>query len=193
MDENKKTIMVVDDDMSLDNFANDVDTQAQIGDLLIDYTLSGGEPSEIIDQSLDLLGYDHETHVVENVYDLGDGSWELDAGLGILDLKRYNSIIWVLGDSGMDLVGQPETTTMKDMQALKKYLDGDYPEADYLAFDHNENVMFIGQNMVVDILDIKDDIVVDSSLCFAAFETRLRMIDSMATGSPLKAGSRVST
>ncbi|MCK5772728.1 MAG: hypothetical protein KAH57_02975, partial [Thermoplasmata archaeon] len=160
----QNNILIVDDDMTEDNFASDLDTQAQRGDLLIDYSGSGGEPSEVFDSSLEVLEYDFETYTVENTYDPGDGTWGLDAGLGILDLKRYNSIIWVTGDSGEDMAGQLETVTIKDMQALIKYLDGDYPEADYLPFDHSENVLFVGKGMIIDLLDQKNEMVIGTSL-----------------------------
>ena len=152
----QNNILVVDDDSSLDNFADDATTQAHLDPRLIDYSTSGGEPSEIVSEVLTNLGYDHEVFTVEQSFD--NIVWTYDSGLGILDLKRYNSILWITGDAGgRTLVTDRETLTNLDMEAIMKYLDGKYDEADYLPQDHHENVMFLGDGFLRDLAAHKDE------------------------------------
>jgi hypothetical protein len=147
----QNNILLVDDDSSSDNFATDGATQGNLVPREIDYSSDGGEPSEVIDEVLTNLGYDHEIHTVVQSYDTTDG-WNYDSGLGILDLKRYNSILWITGDAGARAgVPERETLTNNDMEALMRYLDGDYAEAEYLPIDHHENVMFMGYGIFRDL------------------------------------------
>ncbi|MDG6224508.1 MAG: PA14 domain-containing protein [Candidatus Thermoplasmatota archaeon] len=158
----QNNILIVDDDFSDNNFDDHADTTANKGPLTIDYTPQGGSPADKIHQTLLDLGYDHEVHVVKNSYETG--SWVFDSGLGILDIKRYNSIIWVFGDSG-DRVGatQRETLTDKDLDAMMTYLDGKYNEAVFLPETHTENIAFIGFNFVEDLYNFRADIVAPST------------------------------
>jgi hypothetical protein len=147
----KNNILVVDDDFSLNNFADDETTQSRIGEMLIDYSLSGFgiTPSNAILAALDDLGYEYDIHIVEN--EVVGGVWDYQSDLSILDLKRFNSVIWIVGDSGpLDILGR-ETFTDQDFVAMKRYLDGDYPEAQYLPEDHHENLMVVGSNVMSDI------------------------------------------
>ncbi|MGA1872449.1 MAG: type IV pilin, partial [Thermoplasmatota archaeon] len=149
----KNNILVVDDDFSFDNF----DPSVPEGDRLtreIDYSLTGGEPSQVIMDALMTLGYDYDEHTVEMTYDAG--SWDYSSSLSILDLKRFNSVIWVTGDAGpADPTGR-ETFTDQDLIGLKKYLDGDYPEAKYLSVDHHENLMMVGSAIISDLMTEPD-------------------------------------
>ncbi|MGA1792494.1 MAG: type IV pilin, partial [Thermoplasmatota archaeon] len=152
----KNNILVVDDDMSDDNFASDVDTQAHKAERLIDYSLSGSgiPPSSAVVEALNDLGYEYDLHTVENVY--AGIAWDYSSDLSILDLKRFNSVIWVTGDAGpADPTGR-ETFTDQDLIGLKKYLDGDYPEAKYLSVDHHENLMMVGSAIISDLMTEPD-------------------------------------
>jgi len=146
----QNNILLVDDDSSDDNFNDDPVTQGSMASRVIDYTADGGEPSDIVEQALSNLGYDHEVHTVKEVFD--GSTWTYDSGLGILDLKRYNSVIWITGDAGARLgPGDRETLSDNDMSALVSYLDGKYAEAEYLPAQHHENVMFMGKNVILDL------------------------------------------
>ncbi len=159
----KNNILVVDDDMSTDNFPVGMDVGTM--DLRrISYASLGGEPSQVIEDTLVSLEYDFDNHVVEN--DNVGGVWDYASGLSILDLKRYNSIVWVLGDSGLKDATNRETLTDKDMEAIKRYLDGDYQEAKYLPEDHHENLMLIGTNLTHDLSVSNDEITMLSGNYF---------------------------
>lgn len=151
----KNNILVVDDDMSSDNYPVGMDG-AVMAERLIDYSLAGGEPSQVIEDTLDSLDYDFDVHVVEN--DKEGSLWNYSGGLSILDLKRYNSIMWIMGDSGLDDPLYRETLSDTDLEAIKRYLDGDYPEAQYLPDDHHENIIFIGTYMMEDLTVSNDEI-----------------------------------
>ena len=157
----KNNILVVDDDMSVDNFPDGMDPVV-MGERLIGYSYLGGEPSSVVEKSLYSEGYaysldyDFDSHIVLN--DKPDGTWDYESGLSILDLKRYNSILWVTGDSGLDDTMYRETFTDDDLEAIKRYLDGDYPEAKYLPDDHHENLMIIGSNFMTELTQSNDEI-----------------------------------
>ena len=181
----QNNILVVDDDQSLnDNFPSGDDGMG------IDYSGIGGEPSAIIENILTDFNYDHEVHTVE--MEMPGGSWtmeDMDSGLSILDLKRYNSIIWVTGDAGNMHGTIRESLTDNDLIGLYRYLNGDYPEADYLPEDHHENVMFIGQNMVPDLLeDASETVTGDSGVSFGISEFMENYI-GIESGLPSVSGS----
>ncbi len=144
----QNNILVVDDDFSSDNFVVGPPTNTVKAGKT--YTYSNGEPSEIISDVLDDLEYDYEVHTVLNSYDGVD--WTYDSGLSILDLKRYNSILWVTGSSGQRDLNRPEALTVSDMYGITKYLDGVYDEAEYLDVDHHENLMFIGEGFYDELI-----------------------------------------
>lgn len=153
----QNNILLVDDDSSEDNFDSGPMTQGNYGAHKIDYSGIGGEPSDVVNDVLVNLGYDHETYTVVQSFDGSD--WTYDSGLGILDLKRYNSIIWVTGDAGGGRPGVPdrETLTNNDMLSLISYLDGLYAESEYLPVDHHENVLFMGEGLMRDLMLHKAD------------------------------------
>ncbi|MFO8052270.1 MAG: VWA domain-containing protein, partial [Thermoplasmatota archaeon] len=155
----KNNILVVDDDMSDDNFPDDMDPVV-MGERMIDYTGLGGEPSLVVEDTLTSLSYDFDQHLVKN--DKIEGQWDYDSGLSILDLKRYNSILWVTGDSGEKDENARETFTDDDLEAIKRYLDGDYPEAKYLPEGHHENLMIIGSGFMDDLMVSNDPIQMTS-------------------------------
>ncbi|TFG89940.1 MAG: hypothetical protein E4H15_08495, partial [Syntrophobacterales bacterium] len=159
----QNNILIVDDDMSDDNFDDSV-TPGPRATKEIDYSARGGEPSLVLEELLVDLDYDHEVHTVKAGHELGTGEWTFDSGLGIVDLKRYNLIIWVTGRSGETSgMGEPkrESLTDPDLIALMKYMNGDYPEEEYLPEGHMENVMFIGTEMVQDLIDHEDEMISD--------------------------------
>ncbi|MFW3145810.1 MAG: VWA domain-containing protein [Thermoplasmatota archaeon] len=153
----KNNILVVDDDFSDDNFDEAVPA-LQRDSMTINYGAQGGEPSQTIMDALITMDYDYDEYTVENKYE--GGAWNFDSDLSILDLKRYNSVLWVQGDSGTGDPGR-ETFTDRDIKGIKRYLDGDYAEADYLPDDHHENLMIIGKGFMNDLTQSNDVIPLD--------------------------------
>ncbi|MGA1848496.1 MAG: VWA domain-containing protein [Thermoplasmatota archaeon] len=149
----KNNILIVDDDSSLDNF-DPLIPEATRSTRQIDYSGAGGEPSQIVKDAVTTLGYDFDDHTVETTYE--GGLWAYDSGLSILDLKRFNSVIWVTGASGEADASVRETLANSDIIAMMKYLNGDYPEAKYLPEGHHENVMLIGSNLIHDLIQSND-------------------------------------
>jgi len=151
----QNNVLIVDDDDSEDNF--DDPGQAESWGKLIDYLED--EPSLIFGQVLNGLGYEYEEYTVVNEY---SGIFTTGNGPNILDLKRYNSVIWIFGDSGDSSTEDRESLTDNDILNIKKYLEGKYDEASYLDEKHNETVMFIGTNFIGDLSESDDTIVQDT-------------------------------
>ncbi|MGA1821686.1 MAG: CARDB domain-containing protein [Thermoplasmatota archaeon] len=149
----QNNILIVDDDDSSDNW--DLQVVPPINPI-ISYPV-GEEPSSLIEDILtdfgseaeeDEYSYKFEVATIINTY---DGDWHIGNGPEISELKRYNSILWVTGDSGSIIPVTRQTYTDSDMSGLQDYLNGNYQEADFLPEDHNENVMFIGSRIISDL------------------------------------------
>ncbi len=143
----ENNILIVDDDGSSDNFLAEDLPLATWNGLVINYPL--GEPSELIADSLVELDFDHEVFTTENYHDSSD--WIMGSGPLVEELKRFNSIIWVSGNSGSVVSLDRETLTDSDIIAIEKYLSGLYDEAQFLGDDHNENLMLTGSHVLEDI------------------------------------------
>ncbi len=152
----QNNILIVDDDFSDDNFDDSVPPEKKAA-MVISYSSPDEEPSDVIDKALDTFGYDHETETVLNKYIMGTG-WYFQSDLSILDLKRYNAVIWVFGGSGNSPLPQRETLTDEDIFSIKDYLDGNYPESQYLTNTHHENIMFVGSEFVGELAFANDEI-----------------------------------
>ncbi|MBN1390780.1 MAG: type IV pilin [Candidatus Thermoplasmatota archaeon] len=167
----KNNILVVDDDMSDDNFPSGMEKSIK-DKRLISYSMIGGEPSLAVIETLVSLEMveieDYYEHEVTNTFI--DDVWGYDSGLTIFDLKRYNSVIWITGGSGLDDDISRETFTDKDLEAIKKYLDGNYPEAKYLPEDHHENLMVIGNNFMTDLTASEDEIIFSDGTTMGLFD-----------------------
>ncbi|MBN1390779.1 MAG: hypothetical protein JXA22_09085 [Candidatus Thermoplasmatota archaeon] len=158
----QNNILVVDDDGSIDNFR--VEDQVLAGeegdDVAIPYP--SGEPSQAIVRSLQLMGFDHYVITTENYYDTS--AWVFGSGPTVEELKRYNSVIWVTGDSGSLADHDMETLTDPDILNLAKYLNGIYEEALFLGSDHNENLMLTGRYLLEDVSGAGDHLISDPDL-----------------------------
>ncbi len=183
----QNNVLIVDDDSSDDNFDWGGETQGMKGTRVIDYSSRGGEPSELINTSLTMMDIDHEVHIVRNSFNASEG-WTYDSGLSIIDLKRYNSIIWITGDTG-DRAGpvKRETLTDNDIRSISYYLDGNYPEADYLPVTHNENMMFIGQGLIPELTTYGDEMVTASM----SVDEFIMEYLGIATSDPLEGTARL--
>ncbi|MGA1848497.1 MAG: hypothetical protein ACMUHB_04065, partial [Thermoplasmatota archaeon] len=135
----ENNILIVDDDGSLDNFVEEDRPSAQSNGLVFSYP--DGEPSGIIEEMVVGLEYDYEVITVQNYHDLG---WVMGNGPDIVDLKRFNSVIWVTGQSGNKSMDR-ETLTDVDIVNIMRYLNGLYDEAKFLDPTHNENLMIVGE------------------------------------------------
>ncbi|MGA1821687.1 MAG: type IV pilin [Thermoplasmatota archaeon] len=149
----QNNILIVDDDDSSDNWIFD---EAPPIDPVIVYP-SGEEPSDIIAYVLDNLShideadedyYKYEIWHVKNRY---SGGWIMGDGPTISDIKRFNSVLWVTGESGSRIPDTVQTFTDSDITSIISYLEGDYPEAEFLPPEHYENLMVVGSRVVSDI------------------------------------------
>mgnify|MGYP001043467153 CR=1 FL=1 len=143
----ENNILVVDDDGSSDNFPSDIRDQAKNDGISIQY--DDGEPSQAVIDSLEEMGFEYETITTQNSHDTN--GWVIGSGPLVEELKRFNSVIWVTGDSGSVPALDRETLTDQDIISLTKYLDGIYDEAEFLGDEHNENLMFTGRYLLEDI------------------------------------------
>jgi hypothetical protein len=149
----QNNILLVDDDGSLDNFdlADPITSAALTADPTKEIVYAFGEPNVPFDNTLTNLGYDHEVHTVKQKYSSITSSWDFNSGLSLLDLKRYNSVIWVTGDAGNRGLTFLETLTKDDMVELSKYLNGQYSEANFLPTTHHENLMIVGSDWTFEL------------------------------------------
>ncbi|MGA1873627.1 MAG: hypothetical protein ACMUHY_08130, partial [Thermoplasmatota archaeon] len=154
----ENNILIVDDDGSEDNYVEADRGSARGEGLVIDY--ARGEPSTIIESVVSDLDYDYEVFTIQNYFDNG---WIIGNGPGIVDLKRFNSVIWVTAESGSVSSLSRETLTDFDILNIMKYLNGLYDEAEFLEEDHNENIMFIGKRILNDLAPY-DHLVTDGSV-----------------------------
>ncbi|MFW3145809.1 MAG: CARDB domain-containing protein [Thermoplasmatota archaeon] len=160
----ENNILIVDDDGSLDNWREADQAAAQGSGLVIDYP--DGEPSDIIEQSVITLDYDYEVITTENYL---EGSWIIGNGPNIVDLKRFNSVIWVTGDSGSIPALLRETFTNNDIISILQYLNGLYDEATFLGEEHKENMMFVGKWIQYDLY-VNDDTITEGSIIITTRE-----------------------
>lgn len=180
----QNNLLVIDDDDTEDNF----DNPALASSTGVLQSYPNGEPSGIIEQALDDLTYQYETYTILNVM---NGSWEWGSGPGILDLKRYNSIIWVTGDSGNIATNELETLTQTDILNLLKYLEGRYDESSYLDEKHNESVVFFGTNLIGD-LSVNDTVITQDTLTISTHDFLRKHVGVEPAMNPLWSGDLLS-
>ncbi|MEA3559836.1 MAG: hypothetical protein U9R75_11335, partial [Candidatus Thermoplasmatota archaeon] len=143
----ENNILVVDDDGSLDNFIEEDRVMATASGVAIPYP--DGEPSQAVIDSLNEMDYYHEVITTETYHDVSE--WVPGSGPLVEELKRFNSVIWVTGDSGSIGAIDRETLTDPDIVNIEQYLDGLYDEAEFLGDEHNENLMITGRYVLQDI------------------------------------------
>ncbi len=143
----ENNILVVDDDGSYDNFVERDREEANSSGVVVQYP--SGEPSQAVIDSLVEMGFDHEVQTTQNSHD--SDQWVMGSGPAVEKLKRFNSVIWVTGDSGGMETLERETLTDQDILGLTQYLDGMYDEAEFLGDEHNENLMLTGRYLLEDI------------------------------------------
>lgn len=156
----ENNILVVDDDGSSDNFAAEDLALAESSGVVIEYLR--GEPSQFVIDSLDELEFDHEVYTTETYYNVTQ--WEQGSGPLVEELKRFNSIIWVCGDSGSIVSMDRETLTDQDIISISLYLNGFYDEAQFLGEEHNENLMITGSYILEDVSGSSDHTIVGKGI-----------------------------